>query len=356
MHHRVQKMFLCFAALACAALLAACGAHTVGEHDTVMQIAGQPVVKAEYQMVLKGYVSEVKRQYTTEEANAKGFWAKGQEGGEDSPLWQVMELTKQDLLRKKTVASLAKEAGLAEQTDYVSILGQMEQENTKRGKDASSGQAIYGLSSFVPEDYYSYVYTDLEARLIERLKKDHPISEEELELTYQENISQYMSDVRVKMLVGEMRVESGMELAKQAAEDMASGENPESGGAEGALGETEQEALTEKYPEINFYEIEMSSYDPQEGKSGAYTQRWLVASAMEQGEVCVPFQIGGHLMVMRCLSREEQTPEPLEAIKGALESELQTSLAKDDIESQMQQAEISYQQKTLEQIAKEALD
>ena len=58
-----------------AAAITSCGTQTVKDSDLVMEIEGQPVVKAEYQMILENYVAQVKGQYTTDQANQKaGGW------------------------------------------------------------------------------------------------------------------------------------------------------------------------------------------------------------------------------------------------------------------------------------------
>ena len=347
-----RKGFLGIMAMVCAAAMISCGTPSIEDSDTVMEIAGQPVVKAEYQMVLKHYAPEVKRQYSTEEANVENFW----EMEEGRPLEQVMELAEEDLARKKVVARLAGEAGIGEKADYLSIMEGMGAENTEREGKVSSGEVVYGLTSFAPEDYYSYVYTSLESQLLEKLKSSHPISDEELEEIYQENHGQYTSEVRVHMLVGEMQPgadgaggrqaeqsqsEAGMETAQQVKDSMEGG--------------AEIDVLTEQYPQVNFYEIEMSSFQTEEGKSGVYAQRWLTASSMEENQVCEPFFIGGNLMVMRCLSREENVAEPLDEIKGLLKSEVQTRMAQEDIEKGVREAEITFRQKELKQAAQEAL-
>lgn len=347
-----RKGFLGIMAMVCAAAMISCGTPSIEDSDTVMEIAGQPVVKAEYQMVLKHYAPEVKRQYSTEEANAENFW----EMEEGRPLEQVMELAEEDLTRKKVVVQLAGEAGIEEKADYLSIMEGMGAENTEREGKVSSGEVVYGLTSFAPEDYYSYVYTSLESQLLEKLKSSHPISDEELEEIYQENQGQYTSEVRVHMLVGEMQPEAdgaggrqaeqsqseaGMETAQQVKDSM-----------EGGAG---IDVLTEQYPQVHFYEIEMSSFQTEEGKSGVYAQRWLTASSMEENQVCEPFFIGGNLMVMHCLSREENVAEPLDEIKGLLKSEVQTRMAQEDIEKGVREAEITFRQKELKQAAQEAL-
>ena len=48
---------------------------------------------------------------------------------------------------------------------------------------------MYGLLSFEPEDYYKYVYTGLEVQVLEHLKKEYEVSEEDLKTMYQETYS-----------------------------------------------------------------------------------------------------------------------------------------------------------------------
>ncbi len=344
MQNRHRSSFLCIMAMACAAAIIGCGTPSIKDSDTVMEIAGQPIVKAEYQMVLKSHVAEVKRQYTTEEANAADFWEMERDGV--SPGEQAMELAREDLAHKKVVAYLAQEAGIQEPADYLSIMEEMGEENAERKGKASAGEVVYGLTSFAAEDYYSYVYTNLESQLMEKLKSGRPISDEELKKIYQENQEPYTSEVRVQMLVGEIQAWQGADADMETAQ-LAKGAMEEGAGIE---------ALAEQFPEIRFYELELSSLNTEEGKSGAYAQRWMTASMMEEGQVCEPFLIGQNIMVMRCQKREEHVAEPFEKIKGILKSEVQTRLAQEEIEKGVQEAEVSFQEETLRQAAMEALE
>ena len=47
MRNRRQNSFLCIMAMACAAAIIGCGTPSIKDGDTVMEIDGQPVVKAE---------------------------------------------------------------------------------------------------------------------------------------------------------------------------------------------------------------------------------------------------------------------------------------------------------------------
>lgn len=342
MRNRYARNILCVMAVLCAAAMTGCGTKTVKDSDVVMEIAGQPIVKAEYQMILASKENEVKRQYDTDTVNHSDFWRSEQDGAQ--PLDQIMQLAKDDLVNKKVTAQLAEDYGIQTKIDYLSIAAQMEQENEQRNRKEASGGAVYGLSSYDIGKYYDYIYTQAEYEVIEKLKQEQEISGEELEEIYRENVNQYTSDVSVKMLVAEMNAEVGMEKALQAAEAMKT--------------ETDADGLAEKCPDINFYEIEMSSLNMEEGRSGAYMQRWLIASAMQQDEICEPFAIGDNLMVMRCLTRSEAAAQPFEEVKGVLESDVRSGLAQEKFELRCQEAEVGLKvtEEQLEKIALEVLE
>lgn len=352
MRNRYVRNILCMTAVFCAAAVIGCGTNAVKDSDAVMEIAGQTVVKAEYQMILGDYESEIKRQYDTDTANRDDFWTVGEAG--ERPLDEVMQLAAGELTEKKTVAQMAADLGIDIQTDYATLAAQMDGENDKRGAAGESGDNVYGVTAFQMRDYYDYVYTQLEYEVLESLKKNHEPSEEELRKIYQENQEAYTSDVSVKMLVAEMTTEPGIRASSQVAA-LENGQIWQA--AEDMKENTDLQYLTEKYPDISFYELAMSTLDMQEGKSGAYMLRWLTASTMQQGEVCEPFAIGENMMAMRCLQRSEHAVQAFEEVEGLLKDDVQTSRAYEEIESQQKEVEmeLTVTQEQLEKIALEAL-
>lgn len=341
MRNRYVTIILCMIVL-CATAMAGCGTKTVKGSDVVMEIAGQDVVKEEYQMILADYVAEVKQQYDTDIANRKDFWTSGKEG--ERPLDKIMQLAEDDLTGKKVSAQLAKESQTAAVTDYLSIAEQMEGENDRRQTAEEDGEVVYGLTSFDVREYYNYIYTQIEYEAVKSLKQEQDLSEEELKKIYQKNQQEYTSDVAVRALVAEMVDEAGMGKAVQIAEMFKT--------------DTDVEELTGRYPNVSFYELEMSSLDMQEGRNGAYMDRWLTASMMQPGEVCTPFVIGENLMVIRCLERSEHVVQPFEDVKGVLKDTVQTNLAYEELESRKEetQVQLAVSRKQLEQAALEVLE
>ena len=323
----------------CAAALTACGTGGIKDTDTVMEINGQSVVKGEYQMILSEYESQVKSQYTTEEANRSDFWTTTFDGKE--PLKQIIELAKEDCVQKKVIAQMAKDYGIETETDYISITEQMREINKARESGTSPESPVYGLSAFSLNDYYEYVYSGVEANLLECLKKEQRMSDESLRQFYEENKEDYTSDVSVCMLIAEMSMQTGSEYANQIAQEM--------------VADCDKEGLSEKYPDVSFYELSMSSLNTEEGKSGVYAARWMLASGMQAGETSEPFQVGDHMMVMRCLKRSEHEVQPFEEVKGALESSVLTGMAKDKIEINKKGAKISFDEDDLKKVALEIL-
>ncbi len=323
-----KSFFLIMLSFLCTAV-SGCGAETVKDADVaessdtlassevVMEIDGQPVVKAEYGMILEKYDAGIKGKYTTEEANRKDFWSMEPPEGEKGPLDQIM--------------------------DYMDLEKQVQAEHAGEfAGTMTDGKVQYGVRSRALEDAYTYAYTDAEFQLKESMKKKYSVTEEELKQIYLADQEQYISEMSVRMLVGEAEGEEAPAREQEAAGHMAEGMTVEQ--------------LAGKYPDMTFYELEMSSLNMEEGKSGIYADRWTVASSMQEGEVCQPFPVGKHWLVMRCLNREEQAAEPFEKVKGTLENEVRESLAREELEKKVTEAKIKVREKELKQIALEVLE
>lgn len=205
----INKISVIFA-IVCAAALTGCGTNTIKETDVVMQINQQEVVKAEYLMILDKHEAEVKRQYTTDQANQKNFWS--QEYNGEKPISQLMGLTQSELVHYKIIAELAKEYGISDATDYETIITNCRTENESRLGDDK--EIVYGLLSFEEADYYAYVYQDIEARLLEMIKKEASITEAELEASYNEQDSEQSFEEMRGILESELRTAYAQNVIK----------------------------------------------------------------------------------------------------------------------------------------------
>lgn len=315
----------------CAAAFSACGTITVKEGATVMEINGRPVIKEEYQMILRDYEAQVKMQYTTEEVNKKDFW--NTQFSDGRPVEKIIKLANEDLIEKKILLQLAEDAGIDAPLDYNAILEQMGQHNN---------ESVYGLQEFEINSYYDYVFAGIENDVMNHLKKNYALTDQELQEVYEERKEEYTSDVSVDMLVVEVPKDTDETQVHEIAEAMRT--------------ETDVRILRENYPDAYFYNITLSTLDTQEGRTGIYVQRWQIASSMQEGEMCEPFFAGDSTLIMRCLSRKENVIEPLEEVRGELESQIRTQLAKEDIAREAESAKINYEEDVLEQVALEALE
>ena len=114
-----------------------------------MEIDGQIVQKRRMPDVKHGesHVAEVKMQYTTDEANRKDFWTTEFEDGR--PVDQLITLTTDELVEKKAIAKLAKDAKIDDDTDYAA----MEESLGNRNENA-----VYGVTEMELSDYCMNIF------------------------------------------------------------------------------------------------------------------------------------------------------------------------------------------------------
>ena len=302
--------------------------------SSVMTIDGEGVTREEYQMLLGGYTAQIKAQFSTDQANAPDFWDMQTEQG--TPLEMAMSLTREELLQKKTVAAMLKEYEPAV-TDYDGILSQMEQ----GAKDS------YGLRSFTPKDYYDYVYAGFASALLEHVKSDVTVTEDELQAYYDEHMADYTYEHAVDVLVAEAQDVSSQEKMEQVVQ-MLRGWDMEQ--------ETPQEmleTLQKSYEDMAFYCLSMNDLDTQAGTGGAYTLRWMIAAQMQTGEVCEPFQTGDSLLSMKCLGQGGSGVKAFEKVHGEIEDLIRTQRASEQIQEWSASAQIVCDEQLLSEIARQ---
>lgn len=332
------------AAVCAAVVVTAVAVNAVRDHRKetdarIMKIGDQTVTKEEFQMIVKGYSAQIKSGYTTDEANSEDFWTTEIDG--QKPVQKAVELAVEELEYKKALADLAEEEGLGIETRYDALKEDLEEENEKRAAGQDSGEAVYGLQEFSLEEYYDYIYTDLESQVEEALKSKDEITDEEIRAVYDENIESYQYEVGVKVLVAEAMDGIEEQTMQDAGSDMADGMSAEE--------------LTEKYPDVSFYELEMNSQDREEGKTGVYELRWEMAAALQEGELSEVFYISGNPMVVYCEERVDNGTLSYEEVKGVLESQVKTTRAEQTIRDYADDAKKVYDDAELEKAAIEIL-
>lgn len=311
------------------------------EYRPVMKINNEKVVEEEYKMIINKYQANVKNNYNNEEINRKDFWTTNING--ETPLNVIMNLAEEELVRKKILSELAKSNDINIETDYKSLKEMMSDENKRRNLEEASNEMAFGLSSYKIEEFYQYIYYNLEGKVKESLKKDKEISDEELEKIYEYNKSKYRYDIGVKMLIGEFNgEENNVETFSQNVFNEIKSEKS-------------IDDLRAKFPEVNFYELEMNSFNTQEGKSGIYRLRWEIASNMKKNEVCKPFKVGENVLVMKCIEKVKNGVQSFEEVKGVLKSQIQDIEIENDIKQKIEDAKVDYEKVKLEKIALEVL-
>lgn len=306
--------------------------------SSVMTIDGETVTKEEYQMLLNGYTAQIKAQFSTDQANAPDFWEMQTEQG--TPLDMAMALAKEELLQKKTVAAMLKEYQPDTATDYDSIISQMGQ-----GSDDS-----YGPRAFDRKDYYDYVYAGFASELLEYLKADVTVTEDELQAYYDGHMADYTYEHAVDVLVAETQGAASQDDMEHIAQTLRDWD------MEQETPEELIETLQKSYEDITFYCLSMNDLDTQEGRSGAYAMRWIVAAQIQTGEVCEPFQVGDNLLCMRCLAQNGSGVQGFEEVQGQIGDLLRTERATEQIRTRAASAQIVCDEQGLVGIAEEMLN
>lgn len=308
------------------------------ETDVLITIDGENVTREEYQLVLSSFQAQVQSSYATEEANRKDFWSDTK--GKDSPLSRIMDLTLQKLKENKGMVSLAKEKNLNVDMDYLHLKNEYTADADTR-EDRKS-QAVYGPDSLSFSSYYEYRYTSLQAQLEEVLKSEFEVTDDMLRNWYKERQEEYTYQTQVCVQVCEMNTETanayGIDTVKKAMESSS------------------QDELKQKFPDAGIYQITMNDLDTQEGKSGVYASRLQTACQLQQGQISEPIQIEKNVLVMKCISRQENGSLDFESVKGLLESQYQTTMAQQAIEDKIKTVKANYKEKNIKAAALEILE
>ena len=291
--------------------------------DVLITIDGENVTREEYQLVLSSFQAQVQSSYATEEANRKDFWSDAK--GKDSPLSRIMDLTLQKLKENMDYLHLKKEYTADADT-----------------REDRKSQAVYGPDSLSFSSYYAYRYTSLQSQLEEVLKSEFEVTDDMLRNWYKERQEEYTYQTQVCVQVCEMNAETanayGIDTVKKAMESSS------------------QDELKQKFPDAGIYQITMNDLDPQEGKSGVYASRWETASFLQEGQVSDPVQVEGNVLVMKCISRQENGSLDFESVRGLLKSQYQTAMAEKKVENKIETVTARYKEQDVKEAALETLE
>lgn len=141
-----------------AVMLVGCGSQERGQpvEKEIVTIDGTQVFQDEFRLLLKENYFQYERklcdeyQIPADEEPADYF------GGEEKYLEKIAEKNIEKLCRIKVQQNLAGERGLAEDFKWEAFLKDLEEENARRAEKVKNGEAIYGVTSFREEEFYTY--------------------------------------------------------------------------------------------------------------------------------------------------------------------------------------------------------
>lgn len=142
--------------------------HRAGE---VASLDGHTVTRDELLFHMRRLAPTVQNELHKEYhlTGAAGWTAKA---GDQTALHRLATRALDEIWRDKTTLLLAKEQGLIGSVDHADFLAELAAENKRRAKAIATGDPVYGVAEFTPEEYYSHRLTELTTGLKQRLSTD----------------------------------------------------------------------------------------------------------------------------------------------------------------------------------------
>lgn len=274
------------------------------DNNTVFYIDDNPVSREEYEMLAQENCNQIYMKYSTEAVNSKDFWTTEKDG--ETPAKHLEEKILEQLKENYAVKEAAKDLKITEDYTYQEL---MEQKEEKSNSD-------YGLKEYKDEEYYKYWYSNLKTDVVNQwVKENAAVTDESCSEYYQEHIEDFTYEVGVNILYTE--IPSSDENAEQEAQAIY----------QTLTNEQDAEAAVRQYANAETQNLELTSLDTQEGASGVYANRWQIASQMQTGEVCQPYEENGMYCIIKCIEREENGTIDYETAKASIERYLQIQAA-----------------------------
>lgn len=137
-------------------ILAGCGSQKQSAGQEIVTVNGTPVFQDEFKLLLKEHSFQYERELYDEyqipvDEEPEDFF-----GGKEKYLEKMAQKNIEKLCRIKVQQKLAGERGLAEDFKWETFLKDLEEENARRAEKVKNGEAIYGVTSFREEEFYTY--------------------------------------------------------------------------------------------------------------------------------------------------------------------------------------------------------
>lgn len=159
----------------------------------LVKINGEPVVREEFLYYAQKIEREVRDGLCKEAGKeAEQFRWSDEINGKTGYDW-LAQRTVEAMTPWKIIQIETEKLGLAEGTDYESIMKRKEAENKERRKTKEKGGVLYGVVEYSESEYYDYFNSNLQTRYQERLIKDGvlTVTEAEMKAVYEEQISYF---------------------------------------------------------------------------------------------------------------------------------------------------------------------
>jgi len=170
-----KKLIGCYFTGICCCLtmsILGCVKHTEAfKEDTVLKINSSEVSGAEYRLLL-GQEKALTYNYFYQKhgvQKTKDFWETTFDG--ENPGNFIKDRVNQKLVRIKVIQELSSEMKITQPFSYTDFIAHWKNDNNERKKNHGAGQVVYGPVKTNIQEYYAYLFTNLEIRLKDKLNK-----------------------------------------------------------------------------------------------------------------------------------------------------------------------------------------
>lgn len=297
-----------------------------GEQENAVVYIGDCGVPAEeYAMLARMYANQIMMSYDTDQVNRETFWETEIDG---IPPWsQLQDVIEEELKYHYTLRQLALDLGVTESYTFETLMSGMDAENTERQDKTAEGAVVYGLTEYDAEKYYKYWYSNLEMSVQNALIREKTnVSESDCRAFYDTHKEAYVNEGNILVLCAEVSGENAMQTADAIARSMEQG--------------AAMEELQTMYPAASMEELQLAS-GGQESLSSVADTRWQIASALQDGEISIPYEENGTYVVIQCLEHLPETPIEYEDVRGRIERALQAEQAAQMIEKCIEETKVT---------------
>lgn len=153
----------------------------------VVRVNGSPVFEEEFLMLLRQNQTQYENRLREEYGIPGGQSVLEYLDGDESEYRRLLfEQNVAFVTSCRVEQALAQEYGLVQEFTYQGFLDALEAENKNRADKIAKGEAVYGLQSFSPEQYYSYYMSNLAQLLRRELPQESlPVSDADVIAYYE---------------------------------------------------------------------------------------------------------------------------------------------------------------------------